>query len=271
MATRRDWLIRIGIGGALGMAGCLLLGFLTQPGALFGGSLRLDFTFCYNSQIPEWLGAILAFVAWFAFGAEIAVATLPFSEDGKGLLRRSLLHFGAMLATVGLWAWWNFGAGELLSFLLPLTLVYALVWLGRWVGWMAEADQIRRKLGLAAGPSPLKWRETLPHLGFALVLCMALPLVLRAVDPPDVPVLSGILLPYLLLPVGGFTSGLSLGKRQGFCPLYPTACALLYLPMVFLLFNSSALFHCGMVALPALAGNLTGAWMRRSRERENKP
>jgi len=80
-----------------------------------------------------------------------------------------------------------------------------------------------------------------------------------------VPVLCGILLPYLLLPVGGFFSGLSLGKRQGFCPLYPLACGVLYLPAVFLLMNSSALFHCFMAAVPALVGNLVGAAVRRQR------
>lgn len=262
MPTKRDWLIRIGVGGLLGIMGCLLLGFLTQPGAMFGGSLTWDFTFYYGTHIPESLGAALSLALWFAFGAEVAVATLPFSEDGRGVFLRSLLHLVSMLVTVGGWTLLNFGLKELASFLLPLLLLYVLVWLGRWVGWVAEADQIRRKLGLTAGLSPLKWRETLPHLGFALVLCVILPLALRAADPPDVPVLSGLLLPYLLLPVGGFTSGFSLGRRQGFCPLYPLACALFYLPAVFLLFNYTALFHCGMVAIPSLAGCLLGAWIR---------
>ena len=60
----------------------------------------------------------------------------------------------------------------------------------------------------------------------------------------DVPVLSGLLLPCLILPAAGFCSGLSLGKRQGLCPLYPLALALCYLPMVFALYNASALFLC---------------------------
>ena len=30
-----------------------------------------------------------------------------------------------------------------------------------------------------AGPSPLKWRETLPYLPFALILCDVLPVLLR--------------------------------------------------------------------------------------------
>ena len=75
------------------------------------------------------------------------------------------------------------------------------------------------------------------------------------------PVLSGLLLPYVLLPAAGFSSGMSLGRRRGLCPLYPIACFLCYLPMVFLLYNSSAMFHCFMVAVPALAGDAAG-WLR---------
>ena len=36
-------LSRILIGGGLGVLGCLLLGWLSQPGALFGGSLTWEF------------------------------------------------------------------------------------------------------------------------------------------------------------------------------------------------------------------------------------
>ena len=52
-------LSRILIGGGLGVLGCLLLGWLSQPGALFGASLTWDFTFCYNSNVPDALGAAL--------------------------------------------------------------------------------------------------------------------------------------------------------------------------------------------------------------------
>ena len=100
-----------------------------------------------------------------------------------------------------------------------------------------------------------------------LLVCDGLPLVLRWVDRTfvvDVPVLSGLVLPYLLLPAAGFCSGVSLGKRQGVCPLYPLACFLCYLPMVWLLFNGSALFHCFMIAVPALMGNVLGWLYRRA-------
>lgn len=201
-----------------------------------------------------------------ALGGAAGAATLPFADDGKSLLLRSGIHlavtaslFGLLMAQLGA------EGVELLVWEAILALLYAVVWLGRWIGWYVEVIQLRTLLGLSPGPSPLKWRETLPYLPFVLFLCNGLPLLLRWADhavSADVPVLSGLILPYLLLPVGGFCSGLSLGKRQGVCPLYPTACLVCYLPMVFLLFNRTALFHSVMAVLPALLGNVMG-WMYR--------
>lgn len=208
-----------------------------------------------------------------ALGAAAGAATLPFADDGRQLLLRSAAHFG-VTATLFVLLAAQLGArgAELLAWLAILALLYAVIWLGRWVGWYVEVMQLRTLLGLAPGPSPLKWRETLPHLAFALLLCDVLPLLLRWVDHAvsvDVPVLSGLVLPYLLLPVAGFSSGLSLGKRQGVCPLYPAACFLFYLPMVFLLFNYTAMFHCFMVSVPALAGNVLGWLYRRAVPKKN--
>lgn len=181
---REQALRRLLLGGCLGVAGYLLLAFLSQPGAILGGSLRLSFTFCYNAGVPEALGVALGLLLWFAFGAEIGVATLPFADDGPVLVRRTLLHFTAMAATLSLWVGLNF-SGVGLSFLLfLLALVYLLVWLGRWVGWYAEGAAIREKLGLASGPSLLKWKETLPHILFALLLCLLLPTLFSLFDPP---------------------------------------------------------------------------------------
>ena len=154
-----------------------------------------------------------------------------------------------------------------------LVLFYAVIWLGRWIGWYVEVMQLRALLGLAPGPSPLKWRETLPYLPLVLLLCDVLPPVLNWIDHAavaDVPVLSGLLLPYLMLPVAGFCSGLSLGKRQGVCPLYPVACFVCYLPMVYLVYNYTALFHCFMIAVPALAGNMLGWAYRRAVPKEGR-
>ncbi len=211
-----------------------------------------------------------------ALGAAAGVATLPFADDGRSLVLRSLAHFAVtavlfLLLLLQYWSWEDWQGLLLLEAMLAL--LYALIWLGRWIGWYVEVMQLRTLLGLDAGPSPLNWRETLPYLPFALLLCDGLPVLLRWAERAigggviDLPVLSGIIFPFVLLPVAGFTSGLSLGKRRGFCPLYPLVCALFCLPAVFLVFNSSALFHCGMAAVPALAGNILGAVLRRRRQK----
>ena len=242
---RWDWIMRILAGGLLGLGFSVVL-----------------VSYIVGARGPSPATCLLC----TALGAAVGTATLPFADNGRSLLLCSAAHFGitAVLFTL-LTAQLGARGVELLAWLVILTLAYAVIWLGRWVGWYVEVMQLRTLLGLAPGPSPLKWRETLPHLGFALLLCGVLPLLLRWADhavSADVPVLSGLLLPYVLLPVAGFSSGLSLGKRQGVCLLYPAACFLCYLPMVFLLFNSSAMFHCFMVAVPALAGNVLG-WMYR--------
>lgn len=276
---KRQALARIIVGGVLGMAAYLLLAWLTQPGALFGGSLSWDFTFCYNSRVPEALGAALGFLLWFLFGAEAGVATLPFADGGKSLLFRSLAHFAAMALTLWAWVLLNFPYEPLsslaLTFLLPFALVYLLIWLGRWVGWYAEVGQIRERLGLSPAPSFLKWRETLPHILFAAVLCLGLPLVLLPFDAPDVPILIAVFFTWLLLPVGSFFSGLSLGRRQGLCPLYPLACggfsALLSL-LLQLHFHGDFDLRLLLISLCfSLMGNLLGAGMRETRRPREGP
>jgi len=248
-----DILLRAAVGGALGLlAGAFLLGRLWPSLTVSPDGVAVP--------LPVWLLCA-------ALGVMAGTATLPFADEGRTLVLYSAGHFAVTAALFALLIW-SLGGNSLalLAWVGLLALLYALVWLGRWVGWYAEVAQIRRLLGLDPGPSPLKWRETAPYLLFALLLCDALPLFLRLVDARDVPVLCGIFLPCVFLPVAGFTSGLSLGKRHGFCPLYPLACALFYLPIVFLLFNPSALFHCGMVGVPALAGNVLGAVLRRRRK-----
>lgn len=238
----------------------LLLLSRILPGAALGLGISVILaSWTVGSRGPSALTAVLC----AALGGMAGVAALPFADSGKILLLHSAAHFG-VTATLFLLLTAHLGArgAQMLAWLAILALLYAVVWLGRWIGWYLEVMQLRTLLGLTPGPSPLKWQETLPYLPFVLLLCDGLPLALRWLDAPDVPVLSGLLLPYLMLPVAGFSSGLSLGKRQGVCPLYPVACFVCYLPMVYLLFNDTAMFHCFMVAVPALAGNVIG-WMYR--------
>ncbi len=248
-------LARIIMGGVLGLvASVALVPYLT------------------NARSPSLAACLLC----TALGATLGAATLPFADDGPTLVRRSLLHLGVTALEVALVLWlcvdlrdgraWALWMGMLVLF-------YAVSWLGRWIGWYVEVMQLRALLGLAPGPSPLKWRETLPYLPLVLLLCDVLPPVLNWIDHAavaDVPVLSGLLLPYLMLPVAGFCSGLSLGKRQGVCPLYPVACFVCYLPMVYLVYNYTALFHCFMIAVPALAGNMLGWLYRRAVPKEGR-
>ena len=216
------------------------------------------------------LAALVQSLLGGLFGAVVAVSALPFADGGRELVVRSLAHFCATALSFSALLWvcrWLDDPRFIPLWVALLALLYALIWLGRWVGWYVEVMQLRTLLGLDPGPTPLKWREALPYLPFVLLVCDGLPLVLRWVDRTfvvDVPVLSGLVLPYLLLPAAGFCSGVSLGKRQGVCPLYPLACFLCYLPMVWLLFNGSALFHCFMIAVPALMGNVLGWLYRRA-------
>lgn len=155
----------------------------------------------------------------------------------------------------------------MLVYLVLLAAVYLLIWLARWVGWYAEVATIREKLGLDPGPSPLKWKETMPYVPFALGLCLVLPALLRMFDAPDVPVLSGILYP-MLMAVGCFFSGSFLAKHQGFCPLYPVACAGFLLCFILLARLASNVADIDMLPIAfvsALTGNLIGVALRRRR------
>ncbi|MFQ9601728.1 MAG: DUF3021 domain-containing protein [Flavonifractor plautii] len=266
---KRRALHRALAGALLGMAGGGLAAW--AAGSLIAGSpsaLALAFLNCGFPRGLEGVGIALSFALYALFGAEVGVATLPFAGDGSALVGRTLAHFALTAATVGLWVGLNFGVRETASFLVPLALVYLLVWLGRWVGWYAEVSAIRERLGLAPGPSLFHWRETLPYVPFAALLCLLLPFVLRLCDAGDVPVLSGLLYPYLLLPVGAFCSALSLGKRQGFCPLYPVACAgflFCFALLARLVSNVADTDMLPIAFLAALAGGLTGAALRRRR------
>ena len=271
-------LVRAAVGGLLGVAVLIPLGGLFND-LVSGGLISMGFhtPFRLVSADLEWrvgsapLALVIQLALYFLLGAAAGVSTLPFADDGPTLILRSLAHFaltaGALTLTCTLLGWaWSWQA--MAVYLVLLAAVYLLIWLGRWVGWYAEVSAIREKLGLDPGPSPLKWRETLPYLPFALLLCLALPMALRLLDAADVPVLSGLLYPYLLLPVGGFFSGLSLGKRQGLCLLYPVLCALcalVFIPLARLVSNMADWPLLPIAAGFSLAGVLAGAALRRIR------
>ena len=273
--TFRRAALRVGVGGSVGVAILIPLGGLVNDlvsGGLIATGPHIPFRLVSANLVwlvgSEPVAFSVQLLLYFALGAVLGLATLPFADDGRSLVLRSLVHFAVTAALLSLATWllgWAWSGTVLVVYLILLAAVYLLIWLARWVGWYAEVVDLRSRLGLAPGPSPLKWRESLPYLFFALGVCVVLPLALRLLDPPDVPVLTGLLLPYLLYPVGGFFSGLSLGRRHGLCLLYPGEGGLLCLVTVFLLYNDTALPHCLLFALPALAGNLAGTALGRKK------
>lgn len=271
--NKKQALCRIAVGAVAGVAVHVLLGYVLGTLGFFGDRLAAVFsspTCSFPAPFAGW-GILLSILLFALLGAEIGVSTLPFADCGRTLVLRTLAHFALMAATVALWGGLNFGGAGAAFCLILLASIYVLVWLGRWVGWYVEVAAIRSKLGLAPIPSLLHWRETLPYLVFALGLCLGLPALLRLLDPQDVPVLSGVYFPFLLLPIGTFCSGVSLGHRHGFSPLYPAACALLSVAAVFLLFNGSALFHGGISLVCALMGNGVGTLLKKRAPREKNP
>ena len=279
---QKQWLIRILLGGLIGIAALIPLGGVFN-GLVSGGLIAMgpNPIFRLVSYDLEYLtgSAPLAFAVqlglYFLMGAVVGLSTLPFADDGPTLVLRSLAHFAATpgtLTSLVVLCGWNWGEfWPVALYLGLLAAVYLLIWLGRWVGWYVEVAAIRQRLGLSPGPSPLKWRETLPYLPFAALMCLVLPMVLRLCESP-IPIFSAIYA-MLILPAGGFFSGLFLGRRQGFCPLYPAVCALLTLCFVLLARLVSNVADGAMIPIvlcSVLLGNAVGALFRTVKERRMK-
>lgn len=151
MNTKKQWLVRILIGGLIGM---VLMYFV---GGTFNGLVRLS---AFQPVSPNLihlagskpLAAVIQFALYFALGAGAGVATLPFAEDAKELWICSALHFIYIAAVFSALVWlcrWNWGEWTAwLAELALLTLVYLLIWAVRWIFWYAELRRMRRALGL---------------------------------------------------------------------------------------------------------------------------
>ena len=94
----------------------------------------------------------LEIVLSFAFGASLGAATAPFADDRRTLLRDSLGHLllsGLLFFLLCALCRFGTGLGESTAFLLGLfVLIYALVWLARWMGWYSDVLAIRDALVL---------------------------------------------------------------------------------------------------------------------------
>ena len=284
---KKTWIVRIAAGGVLGMIVMAFLGAIFNSAAHFifsGGPDWVSWHLIRRLGLP--LAALLQFGLYFALGAGVGVATLPFAEEGKDLLIRSALHFAYTAGVSSALIWlcmWN--GGDPVVWLIELgllALLYVLIWFGRWLAWWFEVDEIREKLGLILPPTPLKWRESLPHVGFAFLLCAVVPALLY-IPISRVTVAPRVYVFILLTPLCAVAScppGVSLGKRHGFCPLYPAACALFFLLALFGLYYYDAapgdnlafwyVAFSAAVFAAALAGTLSGAarYMRKQRKGE---
>ena len=91
----------------------------------------------------------------------------------------------------------------------------------------------------------------LPCLAVLTALFYLLPLLMRDTG-------SAMFLMLCVTPLAAFLTGLVYGLRRGFSILLPLAALLLFLPTVFLFYNSSAWVYAPACALIALAGNGAG-------------
>ena len=91
----------------------------------------------------------------------------------------------------------------------------------------------------------------LPCLAVLTALFYLLPLLARDTG-------SAMFLMLCVTPLAAFLTGLVHGLRRGFSILLPLAALLLFLPTIFLFYNSSAWVYAPACALIALAGNGAG-------------
>ena len=221
--------------------------------------------------VPAVLALELALA--FGFGASVGLAVPPMEGPGTAVAARTAVH---LLCSSALFAGvcWICGLPPanwqgLLLLLGIYWLMYLVVWLLRYLRWRAELDAIRRELGIAPPRTAgglLQVRPLGPYLLLAGAMELAVPLVLRLLETgSDIPVLTGLFYPYLLLPFLCLVVGWSAGRRFGVALLLPVACGVLTLPCVFLVYNYTALFQAGAAFVFTLAGNLLGALVRRVR------
>ena len=195
-------------------------------------------------------------------GAVLETAEVPFRLERRTALW-SGVHFLLTAAVFSLAGWqcrWFPYRETWLCLLGLLLLCYLLMWAVRYVGWREDVRAIRKGVGLPEEPERPNWRKALPYALLAAGVELLLPWLPRLLDARDVPVLTGIFYPFLVLPLFCFFSGWSLAKRcRRLWLTYPVLCGALTLPCVFLLYNSSALFQVWAAAIAALAGGLLGA------------
>lgn len=202
-------------------------------------------------------------------GAALGTAEVPFLLE-RGTLLWSGAHFLATAAVFSLAGWrcrWFPIWESWLCLLGLLLLLYVLKWSVRFLEWQSDVRAIRKSSGLNTAEPP--WKTLAPYLLLAAAVELLLPPGLMLADARDFPVLTGVFYPFVILPLFCFFSACPLGTRlRRWWLVYPAACMLLTLPCIALVYNSSALFHLWMVGVPALAGGLLGAALRKLKKIE---
>ena len=225
------------------------------------------------AMTEKWGNPVTAALMQFCWsgllGAVLETAEVPFRLERRTALW-SGVHFLLTAAVFSLAGWqcrWFPYRETWLCLLGLLLLCYLLMWAVRYVGWRQDIRAIRKGVGLPEEPESPGWQKAVPDALLAAAVELLLPWLLRLVDARDVPVLTGIFYPFLILPLFCFFSGVSLAKRCRRLWLgYPVLCGVLTLPCVFLLYNSSALFQVGVAAIAALAGGAIGALREKNRK-----
>lgn len=267
VSVRREFLRRAKAGFPWGAALVYLvfvMGNAFSIPAPSGGALLVvpeNMAEAYGSPVTA---ALVQFFWSGLLGAALNTMEIPFLLERRTLLY-SGAHFLGTAAVFSLAGWrcrWFPIRESWLCLLGLLLLLYVLKWSVRFLEWQADVQAIRKSAGLDAAEPP--WKTLLPYLLLAAAVELLLPPGLRAVDARDVPVLTGIFYPFLVLPLFCFFSACPLGTRlPRWWIVYPAACAALTLPCVFLLYNYTALFQVWAAGIAALAGGLLGVGLRR--------
>lgn len=276
MTERREIIRELGrraaIGFPLGVAAVYLIFLL---GGLFAFPVPegTAVSVVTAAMAEHWGNPVTAALMQFCWsgllGAVVSMAEVPFRLEQRTALW-SGIHFLLTAAVFSLAGWqcrWFPYRETWLCLLGLLLLCYLLMWAVRYVGWRQDLRAIRKGVGLPEEPERPDWRKALPYALLAAAVELLLPWLLRLVDARDVPVLTGIFYPFLILPLFCFFSGWSLVKRCRLLWLaYPVLCGILTLPCMFLLYNSSALFQVWVAAIAALTGGLLGALREKIRK-----
>lgn len=271
-SVRREFLRRTKEGFPWGVALVYLvfvMGNAVSIPAPSGGTLLVvseKMAEAYGSPVT----AALAQFFWSGLlGAALNTMEVPFLMERRTLLY-SGVHFLGTAAVFTLAGWrcrWFPIRESWLCLLGLLLLIYVLKWSVRFLEWQADIQAIRKSAGLDAAEPP--WKTLLPYLLLAAAVELLLPPGLMLVDARDFPVLTGIFYPFIILPLFCFFSACPLGTRlRRWWLVYPAACMALTLPCVFLLYNYTALFQVWAAGIPALAGGLLGAVLRKLRKKE---